>query len=1150
MNWEISSASTRHLLAYFDDWTLAKGRDYFRRGYVERMWTEKNGDVHGFVRGSNNRVYLAELYLDEFRLELESSECSCPIGVDCKHTAALYIAHLENFSEQEIIDSREAKLRLLRKLVSLSGSQRDIKRLNDLAAQLEPPPTVVSLPLELRRKFEQIADAVGTTTNREIEVKPPAKKGSRQSIVVWVLREARKGMDLNIEVKSVSILKDGSYGKVNDLWLDKLLSNPPAYATEEDTKIARFWDGISQGSSVYWTSAHHLTEAEPELVYLLMKKILETGRCYYEDVNSRPLRLGPALPGVLKWKEIAPSAFGLVVEAKDGDKFYPCLSSSVHQWYVDEDASVCGPVELQFKSEILKHISNMRLLSLDELDRLPILLSDLGLSSVLPPPPASGKFEVRLVKPVPTLEVKKIRANVDLVSEDREVLARSGDKVKVAVVSMTVPSFDQEPRVDESGKTIVEKVDAAAAKLLTQPLERLGFAETESRVFSDGPGKRYLISLDPGAWIDFDDKKIAELRADGWQISEETKDALLPLEPDSDDIELEISGESNWWFSLALNISFNGKLVPLLPLLISAIRRLRSSDSLGDSLDSLNKNGKFVGQLPDGTLISLPFERIRSILQSLKELIEKGLDPDNKMPVVDAADLLEDETLSRSRFIGADKIIRLVDSLKSLSQIQPIDDPENFGTKLREYQREGVAWLQFMAQHEFGGILADDMGLGKTIQLLAHICLEKQNGRLTAPYLVICPTSVLPNWLAEIKRFAPQLNVMAFHGLDRLGIVKKFADADIVVSTYPIISRDADMLSKIEWHGVALDEAQAIKNHTTKVAQAARSLKSKHKFCLTGTPVENHLGELWSQFQFLLPGLLSDAATFKKVFRDPIEKLGDAQQRKVLSRRVKPFIIRRTKQEVAQELPDKTIIVQKVQLEGDQRDLYETVRLATSKKVRDEIAQKGFKHSQIMILDALLKMRQVCCDPRLVKLSAASKVNTSAKLDRLIEMLIELAEEGRKILVFSQFTSMLALIENRLIEENLGFVKLTGSTKDRATPVDEFQTGNTPIFLISLKAGGTGLNLTAADVVIHYDPWWNPSVEEQATDRAHRIGQTKKVFVYKFIAEGTIEERMQALQERKRSIAASIYDEQGNLSMKFSEEDLESLLRPIDDGSN
>ena len=267
-----------------------------------------------------------------------------------------------------------------------------------------------------------------------------------------------------------------------------------------------------------------------------------------------------------------------------------------------------------------------------------------------------------------------------------------------------------------------------------------------------------------------------------------------------------------------------------------------------------------------------------------------------------------------------------------------------------------------------------------------------------------------------------------------------------------------------------------------------------------------------------------------------------------MSRRVKPFIIRRTKQEVAQELPDKTIIIQKVQLDGGQRDLYETVRLATSKKVRDEISQKGFKHSQIMILDALLKMRQVCCDPRLVKLSAASKVSTSAKLDRLIEMLKELTEEGRKILVFSQFTSMLELIENRLNDESLGFVKLTGSTKDRAKPVNEFQNGETPIFLISLKAGGTGLNLTAADVVIHYDPWWNPSVEEQATDRAHRIGQTKKVFVYKFIAEGTIEERMQALQDRKRSIAASIYDEQGNLSLKFSEDDLESLLRPIDDG--
>ncbi|MBX3138936.1 DEAD/DEAH box helicase [Candidatus Obscuribacterales bacterium] len=583
-----------------------------------------------------------------------------------------------------------------------------------------------------------------------------------------------------------------------------------------------------------------------------------------------------------------------------------------------------------------------------------------------------------------------------------------------------------------------------------------------------------------------------------------------------------------------------------MPVLVSAIRKLSSSESIGDSIDTLNQNGRFIGHLSDGTMISIPFERIRSILISIKELIEKGLDPNGELPAVDAADVFSDETLSRNRFIGSAKILRLVQMLTTLKQIQTVAAPENFKTTLRPYQLEGLSWLQFLAEQEFAGILADDMGLGKTIQLLAHICLEKENGRLKSPYLVLCPTSVLPNWLSEAEKFAPHLNVVSFHGLARYENLERMKSADLVVTTYPLLSRDLSTFSNVTWHGVALDEAQAIKNYKTKMAQAARSLKANHRFCLTGTPVENHLGELWSQFQFLLPGLLGDSNTFKNVFRDPIEKIGDVHRRKMLARRVKPFIMRRTKQEVAQELPDKTVIVQNIELEGDQRDLYETVRLASVKQVREEIAKKGFKHSQIMILDALLKMRQVCCDPRLVKLSAAATVTSTAKLDALIEMLEQQIEEGHKVLVFSQFTSMLELIEARLRESKLSYVKLTGETKDRAKPVKEFQEGSTPIFLISLKAGGTGLNLTQADVVIHYDPWWNPAVEEQATDRAHRIGQTKKVFVYKLIAKGTIEQRMVEMQERKRSIASSVYDEDGNFNLKFTEQDLEALLQPID----
>ena len=324
-----------------------------------------------------------------------------------------------------------------------------------------------------------------------------------------------------------------------------------------------------------------------------------------------------------------------------------------------------------------------------------------------------------------------------------------------------------------------------------------------------------------------------------------------------------------------------------------------------------------------------------------------------------------------------------------------------------------------------------------------------------------------------------------------------------------------------------------------------RKIDARHRLCLTGTPLENHLGELWSQFDFLLPGFLGNSNTFAKYWRMPIEKQGDAQRRNLLAQRIRPFILRRKKEEVARELPPKTVIVRKIELAGSQRDLYETVRAAMDAMVREEVASKGFGRSQIVILDALLKLRQICCDPRLVKAASAQRVRERAKLDLLMTMLPELVDEGRRILLFSQFTSMLSLIETELKFAGLDYVILKGDTSDRELPVRRFQAGEVPIFLISLKAGGVGLNLTAADTVIHYDPWWNPAVENQATDRAHRLGQDKPVFVYKLIIAGSIEEKILALQERKADLAAGILSEDRTIDLKFGEEDIAALFAPL-----
>jgi len=370
-----------------------------------------------------------------------------------------------------------------------------------------------------------------------------------------------------------------------------------------------------------------------------------------------------------------------------------------------------------------------------------------------------------------------------------------------------------------------------------------------------------------------------------------------------------------------------------------------------------------------------------------------------------------------------------------------------------------------------------------------------------------------------------------------------------VLTTYPLLRRDKQVLLEHEFHLIVLDEAQAIKNPKSQTTQAVFELRGTHHLCLTGTPLENHLGEIWSMFHFLMPGYLGPLERFNRLFRNPIEKGGDGLRREQLRKRIAPFMLRRTKADVAAELPEKTEIIRSVALEGKQRDLYESIRLAMDKKVRSEIQRKGFARSQIMILDALLKLRQVCCDPRLVKLPQAKKVNKSAKLDLLMTLLPEMIEEGRRILLFSQFTSMLTIIEKELKAAGIDYCKLTGRTRKRDEVISRFQDGDVPVFLISLKAGGVGLNLTAADTVIHYDPWWNPAVENQATDRAHRIGQKKAVFVYKLITEDSVEDKILALQQKKQSLADSIYSAaKGGADpvAALTADDLNELLKPLD----
>jgi SNF2 family DNA or RNA helicase len=436
------------------------------------------------------------------------------------------------------------------------------------------------------------------------------------------------------------------------------------------------------------------------------------------------------------------------------------------------------------------------------------------------------------------------------------------------------------------------------------------------------------------------------------------------------------------------------------------------------------------------------------------------------------------------------------------------------------------------------------MGLGKTIQTLAHLLNLKEKKVLNKPSLIVVPTSLLANWKNEIKRFTPDLSLLTIYGNERDVLYSKIQNNDIILITYTLVVRDIEKLKKTEFLYIILDEAQKIKNPKTKITMGIKSLKGDYKLALTGTPIENHLGELWSIFSFLMPGFLGTQKFFKDFYQNPIEKERNFEREELLKKRLKPFILRRTKEKVIKELPPKTEIIKLTQFGEKQMKLYEAIRVTMEKRVKEAIEKKGLNSSHITILDALLKLRQVCCDPSLLKVKEAKNVKESAKLELFLELVDDLLEEGRKILVFSQFTSMLKIIEDKIIKKNIKYSKLIGSTKDREQVINQFRDGETDIFLISLKAGGVGLNLVEADTIIHYDPWWNPAVENQATDRVYRIGQDKPVFVYKLIVENSIEQKILELQKKKKQIEESLYDfEKQQEDLTFSGTELLELLK-------
>ena len=569
------------------------------------------------------------------------------------------------------------------------------------------------------------------------------------------------------------------------------------------------------------------------------------------------------------------------------------------------------------------------------------------------------------------------------------------------------------------------------------------------------------------------------------------------------------------WFDLEGEIAFDGVMIDL-PELLRAVRQ-------GDGYVKLD----------DGTHGILP----EDWLKKYTALASLGAKKGRKLRFAKSQAILLDMMLTEQSVFQPDQgFVDHREHIRQAGSPEPISEPESFDGQLRSYQQEGLGWLLYLERLGLSGCLADDMGLGKTVQLLALLAHRKLDGRSRGPSLVVAPRSLVFNWISEATRFTPHLKVLDYTGLQRAERLDDFAEQDLVVTTYGTVRRDVEHLRNQSFDYVILDEAQAIKNASAQSSKACRLLQGRHRLALSGTPVENHLAELWSIFEFLNPGMLGSRREFAGLARPENQEALYS-----VSRGLRPLILRRTKKQVLQELPEKTELTIHVRLDDDERRLYNELRDHYRTRIKERISQEGFGRARMHVLEALLRLRQAACHPGLVDPRRAS--GASSKLDALLEQLSEVLQEGHKVLVFSQFVQLLEILCKRLDSDGYTYAYLDGRTRDRAAVVNRFQ--NDPdcsLFLISLKVGGLGLNLTAADYVYILDPWWNPAAEAQAIDRAHRIGQTRSVFAYRLIAEDTVEDKIVQMQRDKRRLAQALISEDNAVVQELSMDDLERLL--------
>jgi superfamily II DNA or RNA helicase len=1088
----------KHIYGFFSRSAMEKGHAYKAQKRVSALQVSDDlTHIRAKVRGSGASNYRVDIQLKfgPDRLDALDGDCSCPMTFNCKHVVATL---LEALSATETSDTVQTGKRAV------------------------PPP----LPYEVNAWLENFGEVFRGDDY-------PPEVNQRLLYCLGPAHDQGQTPILAVSLRSVRLLKGGDFAAnyAQPSVHDFVAERAPKYYRDSDIDI------LTQLSR----RSRYAYRSEPQPAELL-QRIVATGRAFWLDHKRSPLRWGESCEGQVEWRQASKHGIAphLVVPGKTALNAEPPV-------YIDEAGGTIGAVELDLPPRLASKLLSAPAIPRTQVEEVSRRLGQLlpeRHHGLLPSRPAAAV----VIDEDPVVVLRLQRGHVNADGYYYVYKPNIDGPVAVAHLSFRYGPVEIEtserlnrPETFHAGQVYSVVRRAAKEKTARKRLADLDFVMA-STVFPslDHRHARDLTLKAPRDWLDFLDLRMTELQADGVDIRiDDDFPYRLATSPGEFDAEFESSGID--WFELALGIEIDGERRDLAPMLAALVS---SPGFSPDAIRQLAEAGdRFYLPLADGRHLALAADRFLPLVLALHGIRLGGAFGDApgkiKLSRADLVPLLEFEN-EKFAFRCADNLRRLAGLLQVRGLSHP-SLPDSFLAKLRPYQAQGVAWLDLLRESGLGGVLADDMGLGKTVQVLALLALEKARGNLARPALIVAPTSLMTNWFNEARKFAPDLKVLVLHGSDRKQNFAAIPGHDLVLTTYPLIARDREVLLSLDWHMAVLDEAQTIKNPVAATTRWLRDVKAQHRFCLTGTPMENHLGELWSIMSFANPGFLGDKAAFSRQWRIPIEKRSDKERAAALARRVKPFLLRRTKAEVATELPAKSEIVERIALEGSQRDLYDSIRMSMSEKVRKAIAQRGLAKSHIVVLEALLRMRQACCDPWLLKLDDGIE-RPSAKLDRLMEMVLELLSEGRKIIVFSQFTTMLDLVRKRFTAERIRYSLLTGDTRDRKGAIDGFQSGASDVFLISLKAGGVGLNLTAADTVIIFDPWWNPAVEEQAIDRAHRIGQDKAVFVYRLVASGTIEEKMDELKARKRALADSLFDSDGRISSALTEDDVQVLF--------